>query len=50
MNILALFKVALLGMDIVSALVTRLQERFKTQIATGEHFSTIIIIILLIII
>uniref|UniRef100_A0A8C2IEF0 Cytoplasmic linker associated protein 1 n=1 Tax=Cyprinus carpio TaxID=7962 RepID=A0A8C2IEF0_CYPCA len=28
------FKVALLGMDIVSALVTRLQERFKTQIGT----------------
>ncbi|XP_051967091.1 CLIP-associating protein 1-B-like [Xyrauchen texanus] len=28
------FKVALLGMDIVSALVMRLQERFKTQIGT----------------
>uniref|UniRef100_A0A672PQK7 Cytoplasmic linker associated protein 1 n=1 Tax=Sinocyclocheilus grahami TaxID=75366 RepID=A0A672PQK7_SINGR len=28
------FKVALLGMDIVSALVTRLQERFKTLIGT----------------
>uniref|UniRef100_A0A8C1RNL8 Cytoplasmic linker associated protein 1 n=1 Tax=Cyprinus carpio TaxID=7962 RepID=A0A8C1RNL8_CYPCA len=28
------FKVALLGMDIVSALVTRLQERFRTQIGT----------------
>ncbi|KAL6468820.1 hypothetical protein MHYP_G00223440 [Metynnis hypsauchen] len=28
------FKVALLGMDIVSALVTRLQLRFKTQIGT----------------
>ncbi|XP_036443183.1 CLIP-associating protein 1-B isoform X3 [Colossoma macropomum] len=28
------FKVALLGMDIVSALVTRLQTRFKTQIGT----------------
>ncbi|XP_051531482.1 CLIP-associating protein 1-like [Myxocyprinus asiaticus] len=28
------FKVALLGMDILSALVTRLQERFKTQIGT----------------
>ncbi|XP_035386978.1 CLIP-associating protein 1 isoform X20 [Electrophorus electricus] len=28
------FKVALLGMDIVSALVTRLQSRFKTQIGT----------------
>ncbi|XP_077060333.1 CLIP-associating protein 1-B-like isoform X1 [Siphateles boraxobius] len=28
------FKVALLGMDIVSALVTRLQERFKTHIGT----------------
>ncbi|KAK9966962.1 hypothetical protein ABG768_004037 [Culter alburnus] len=28
------FKVALLGMDIVSALVTRLQDRFKTQIGT----------------
>ncbi|XP_073732512.1 CLIP-associating protein 1 [Misgurnus anguillicaudatus] len=28
------FKMALLGMDIVSALITRLQERFKTQIGT----------------
>ncbi|KAI5616659.1 CLIP-associating protein 1 isoform X6 [Silurus asotus] len=28
------FKVALLGMDIVSALVTRLQNRFKSQIIT----------------
>eukprot|EP00063_Salmo_salar_P032148 XP_014006983.1 PREDICTED: CLIP-associating protein 1-B-like isoform X11 [Salmo salar] len=28
------FKVALLGMDILTALVTRLQERFKTQIGT----------------
>ncbi|XP_052344515.1 CLIP-associating protein 1-B-like isoform X7 [Oncorhynchus keta] len=28
------FKVALLGMDILSALVTRLQERFRTQIGT----------------
>ncbi|XP_043929627.1 CLIP-associating protein 1 [Protopterus annectens] len=28
------FKVALLGMDILSALVTRLQDRFKTQIGT----------------
>ncbi|XP_076879411.1 CLIP-associating protein 1-B [Brachyhypopomus gauderio] len=28
------FKVALLGMDIISALVTRLQNRFKTQIGT----------------
>ncbi|XP_046714467.1 CLIP-associating protein 1-A-like isoform X15 [Silurus meridionalis] len=28
------FKVALLGMDIVSALVTRLQNRFKSQILT----------------
>uniref|UniRef100_A0A4W5NCH7 Cytoplasmic linker associated protein 1 n=1 Tax=Hucho hucho TaxID=62062 RepID=A0A4W5NCH7_9TELE len=30
------FKVALLGMDILSALVTRLQERFRTQIGTGN--------------
>uniref|UniRef100_A0AAR2LZE8 TOG domain-containing protein n=1 Tax=Pygocentrus nattereri TaxID=42514 RepID=A0AAR2LZE8_PYGNA len=30
------FKVALLGMDIVSALVTRLQTRFKTQIGTDR--------------
>ncbi|KAJ8388388.1 hypothetical protein AAFF_G00134140 [Aldrovandia affinis] len=28
------FKVALLGMDILSALVTRLQERFRTQVGT----------------
>ncbi|XP_035265875.1 CLIP-associating protein 1a isoform X30 [Anguilla anguilla] len=28
------FKVALLGMDILSALVTRLQDRFRTQIGT----------------
>uniref|UniRef100_A0A674EKF9 Cytoplasmic linker associated protein 1 n=1 Tax=Salmo trutta TaxID=8032 RepID=A0A674EKF9_SALTR len=28
------FKVALLGMDILTALVTRLQERFRTQIGT----------------
>ncbi|KAJ8003578.1 hypothetical protein DPEC_G00149800 [Dallia pectoralis] len=28
------FKVALLGIDILSALVTRLQDRFKTQIGT----------------
>ncbi|XP_029612313.1 CLIP-associating protein 1 isoform X4 [Salmo trutta] len=28
------FKVALLGMDLLSALVTRLQERFRTQIGT----------------
>ncbi|KAI1884942.1 hypothetical protein AGOR_G00215090 [Albula goreensis] len=28
------FKVVLLGMDILSALVTRLQDRFKTQIGT----------------
>ncbi|KAI2658953.1 CLIP-associating protein 1-B [Labeo rohita] len=33
-NIFGVFKVALLGMDIVSALVTRLQDRFKTQIGT----------------
>lgn len=32
-----LFQVALLGMDIVSALVTRLQNRFKPQIGTGKH-------------
>uniref|UniRef100_A0A8C7VPS2 Cytoplasmic linker associated protein 1 n=1 Tax=Oncorhynchus mykiss TaxID=8022 RepID=A0A8C7VPS2_ONCMY len=30
------FKVALLGMDILSALVTRQQERFRTQIGTGN--------------
>uniref|UniRef100_A0A8C7KIA8 Cytoplasmic linker associated protein 1 n=1 Tax=Oncorhynchus kisutch TaxID=8019 RepID=A0A8C7KIA8_ONCKI len=30
------FKVALLGMDILTALVTRLQERFRTQIGTGN--------------
>lgn len=29
-------QVALLGMDILSALVTRLQDRFKAQIGTGE--------------
>ncbi|XP_063069073.1 CLIP-associating protein 1a [Engraulis encrasicolus] len=28
------FKLALLGMDILSALVTRLQDRFKTQVTT----------------
>ncbi|XP_030642658.1 CLIP-associating protein 1a isoform X2 [Chanos chanos] len=28
------FKLALLGMDILSALVTRLQDRFKTQVGT----------------
>lgn len=32
-----LFQVALLGMDIVSVLVTRLQNRFKPQIGTGEN-------------
>lgn len=30
------YKVVLLGMDILSALVTRLQDRFKAQIGTGE--------------
>ncbi|MBN3283875.1 CLAP1 protein, partial [Polyodon spathula] len=29
------FKVALLGMDILSALIMRLQERFRAQISTG---------------
>lgn len=29
-------QVVLLGMDILSALVTRLQDRFKAQIGTGE--------------
>lgn len=31
-----LLQVVLLGMDILSALVTRLQDRFKAQIGTGE--------------
>lgn len=33
-------QVVLLGMDILSALVSRLQERFRTQVGTGEllHF------------
>lgn len=30
------FQVVLLGMDILSALVSRLQERFRTQVGTGE--------------
>lgn len=29
-------QVVLLGMDILSALVSRLQERFRTQVGTGE--------------
>lgn len=33
---LLLLQVVLLGMDILSALVTRLQDRFKAQIGTGE--------------
>lgn len=31
-----LSQVVLLGMDILSALVSRLQERFRTQVGTGE--------------
>lgn len=30
------FQVVLLGLDILSALVSRLQDRFKAQIGTGE--------------
>ncbi len=30
-------QVVLLGMDILSALVSRLQERFRTQVGTGEQ-------------
>lgn len=29
-------QVVLLGMDVLSALVNRLQERFRTQVGTGE--------------
>lgn len=29
-------QVVLLGMDILSALVSRLQEKFRTQVGTGE--------------
>lgn len=34
-------QVALLGMDILSALVTRLQDRFKAQIGTGELWESV---------
>lgn len=34
-------QVALLGMDILSALVTRLQDRFKAQIGTGELWANV---------
>lgn len=34
-------QVVLLGMDILSALVTRLQDRFKAQIGTGELWSPV---------
>lgn len=34
-------QVALLGMDILSALVTRLQDRFKAQIGTGELWASV---------
>lgn len=30
------FQVVLLGIDIISALVSRLQDRFKAQIGTGK--------------
>lgn len=33
---LCLHQVALLGLDLLSALVTRLQERFKAQVVTGK--------------
>lgn len=32
-------QVVLLGIDIISALVSRLQDRFKAQIGTGEGVS-----------
>lgn len=35
--IICVSQVVLLGMDILSALVTRLQERFRTQVGTGEQ-------------
>lgn len=37
-NVLYLFcfQVALLGLDLLSALVTRLQDRFRAQVGTGE--------------
>lgn len=31
-----LHQVALLGLDLLSALVTRLQERFRAQVGTGK--------------
>lgn len=30
------FQVALLGLDLLSALVTRLQDRFRAQLGTGK--------------
>lgn len=33
---LCLHQVALLGLDLLSALVTRLQERFRAQVGTGK--------------
>lgn len=38
---LCLHQVALLGLDLLSALVTRLQERFRAHIGTGETLSRI---------
>lgn len=32
-------QVVLLGMDILSALVSRLQERFRTQVGTGKKIT-----------
>lgn len=41
-----LSQVVLLGMDILSALVSRLQERFRTQVGTGglSHFNPILFV------
>jgi len=34
--VLCLHQVALLGLDLLSALVTRLQERFRAHVGTGK--------------
>lgn len=36
-----LSQVVLVGMDILSALVSRLQDRFRTQVGTGESFTQV---------
>ena len=53
--LLCLHQVALLGLDLLSALVTRLQERFRAHVGTGkseittsllQYFNTVYLLLL----